>query len=150
MLRAVLTKVAGKSQSFWYPGLTRASLGVTSLKWNSPAASCMRQYSVYKDVWGNTVDYAGFPAKRNEMMNTFLNSPKRVQAISKREDRSDMPIEAVKAQCMGKYFIEHRGCQMLKTADDLIIFQQVYVQLQSLRLEPSLVALLYGWATCFV
>jgi len=125
MLRAVLTKVAGKSQSFWNPGLTRASLGVTSLKWNSPAVSCMRQYSVYKDIWGNTVDYAGFPAKRNEVMNTFLNSPKRFQAISEREDRSDMPLEAVKAHCMGKQFIKHRGCQMLKTADDLIIFQQV-------------------------
>jgi len=87
-------------------------------------------------------------------MNTFLNSPKRFQAISEREDRSDMPIEAVKAQCMGKYFIEHRGCQMLKTADDLIIFQQVLSPVRPVTvIEIGTFTggtAIWIWLTCFV
>ena len=58
-------------------------------------------------------------------MDSCLNSPNRFQQISEREDRSDIPVEAMKSQCMGRYIAEHRGCPLLKTADDMVIFQQL-------------------------
>ena len=144
--RAVLTKLSSKLQPLLNPVLTGTSLGATNLRWNLSSAACARQYSVCKDVLGNPINYAGFPSKgtnvrqysvfkdeyeqfltrRNEVMNFLLNSPVRFQTINEREDRSDMPIEAFKAQSMGRYFIQHRGCQVLKSTDDLIILQQLF------------------------
>lgn len=122
MLKAAVTKLTTRPQLLLN---TSTRLRAANLRWSSPAAGCVKQFSTYKDVWGNDVDYPGFRAKRNAVMNSLLNSPKRFQSISEREDRSDIPIEAVKAHTLGKYFIEHRGCMLLKTADDLVIMQQV-------------------------
>lgn len=121
MLTAAVTKLTTRPVLF----VTRTSVRAANLKWSSPAACCAKQFSTYKDVWGNDVDYQGFKAKRDAVMNSLLNSPKRFQSISEREDRSDIPIAAIKVHTLGKYFIEHRGCMVLKTADDLVIMQQV-------------------------
>ena len=79
----------------------------------------------YKDVWGVEVDYGGFPEKKENMRQLLLNSPTRFQAISEREDRSDIPLEASRAHMMGKYFIHHRGCMVMKTADDQAILKEL-------------------------
>ena len=121
MLTAAVTKLTTRPVLL----VTRTSVRAANLKWSLPAACCAKQFSTHKDVWGNDVDYPGFKAKRDAVMNSLLNSPKRFQSISEREDRSDIPIEAIKAHTLGKYFIEHRGCMVLKTADDLVIMQQV-------------------------
>ena len=81
--------------------------------------------STYRDVWDVEVDYAGFPKQKENLRQHLLNSPSRFQAISEREDRCDIPLEAIKPQMMGKYFIHHRGCMLLKTADDQVIFKEL-------------------------
>ena len=81
--------------------------------------------SVYKDVWGVDVDYAGFPKKKEDMRQSLLKAPGRFQAISEREDRSDTPVQAVKAHMQGRYFIHHRGCMVMKTADDQAIIREL-------------------------
>ena len=77
----------------------------------------------HKEIWGEEYDYKGYLAKREKVLDTLLNGPKRFQRISEREDRSDMSIDAIKASGMGKYFITHRGCQVLKGGDDIILLQ---------------------------
>jgi len=79
----------------------------------------------FKDVWGKDADYGDLFKKRNEVLDALLKSPNRFQSINDREDRSDMPVETIKAHMMGKYFIQHRGCQLLKTADDQAILKEV-------------------------
>ena len=79
----------------------------------------------YVDVWGVEVDYAGFPRKKEELRQSLLNAPNRFQPISEREDRSDITFETVKAHMMGKYFIHHRGCMLIKTADDQAILKEL-------------------------
>ena len=77
----------------------------------------------HREIWGEEYDYKGYLAKREKVLDTLLNGPKRFQRISEREDRSDMSIDAIKASGMGKYFITHRGCQVLKGGDDIILLQ---------------------------
>ena len=84
----------------------------------------------YTDVWGVEVDYAGFPKKKEQVQESLLNSSGRFQAISEREDRSDIPIEADKAFMMGKYFIHHRGCMVMKTANDQAILKELLALLR--------------------
>lgn len=79
----------------------------------------------YVDAYGVEVDYAGFPKKRESLRQSLLKSPSRFQAISEREDRSDMPLEALKAQTTGKYFMTHRGCMFIKTPDDQAILKEL-------------------------
>lgn len=79
----------------------------------------------YKDVWEVEVDYAGFPRKKEEVRQSLLNAPGRFQAISEREDRTDIPLEASIAHMQGKYFIHHRGCMVIKTADDQAILKEL-------------------------
>ena len=90
-----------------------------------------RPLSSHGEIWGETSeDYGGFLKKRNQVLESYLNSPTRFQGISEREDRSDLSLEAIKAQFMGKYFMSHRGCQLLKSADDMIIYQQLLWRLR--------------------
>ena len=69
--------------------------------------------------------YRDFTEQFKKSLDAELNSPDRFQPLSKREEKSDLPLEVLKAQHRGKYLTLHRGLQILKTADDLIIFQQM-------------------------
>ena len=76
----------------------------------------------HDEIWGKgTHDYSAFVKKREKVLDSLLNGPDRFQRISEREDRCDMPIETIKVNCMGKYFITHRGCQLLKDSNDIIL-----------------------------
>ena len=86
----------------------------------------MSESHVHTDVWGEVADYKDLFHKRNEVLAASLNSPNRFQSIHEREDRSDIPVEAVKAHMLGKYFIQHRGCQLIKTADDQAILKELF------------------------
>ena len=81
--------------------------------------------SAYVDAWGATQDYEAFPEKCDKVRQTLLDSPKRFQPISEREDRSDVSVEANLAQLPGKYYIRHRGCMLMKTTNDLIVLKEL-------------------------
>ena len=94
----------------------------------TPSQAKTRAYSSdstsHREIWGEgSHDYKGYLAEREKVFDTLLNGPKRFQRISEREDRSDLTIDAMKPNCMARYLITHRGCQLLKGADDLILLQ---------------------------
>ena len=70
-------------------------------------------------------DYAGFQKQRNDALKSLLTSSTRYQRINEREDRSDWGLDNLRAQYMGKYFITHRGCSILKTTEDMVITEQI-------------------------
>ena len=72
------------------------------------------------------VDYPGFIEKFKKVLDAVLNSPDRFQPISKREERSDLTLDVMKAQFKGKYLLLHRGIQILKSPDDLAIYTQMF------------------------
>ncbi len=85
----------------------------------------------HEDSWGAGWDnYKVFLQRRSKVVESCLNSPTRFQKISEREDRSDVPPEAIQAHYMGKYFITHRGCQLLKSTNDMTILQQLFWELR--------------------
>lgn len=69
--------------------------------------------------------YEEYKKARDTALDKLLNSPNRFQRIGEREDRSDYPPESLKAQSMGKCISSHRGCLLLKSADDVMIVQQL-------------------------
>ena len=56
-----------------------------------------------------------------------LNGPDRFLPISKREDRCDQPIEVCKANSKGRYIAVYRGCTVIKTAEELQIYHQLFL-----------------------
>ena len=90
----------------------------------------MAATTTYTDVYGEVVDYASFPKKREEVRQALLNNPNRFQAISQREDRSEVPLEAAFASMKGRYFIQHRGCMIIRTADDQAILKELLVHVK--------------------
>ncbi len=73
----------------------------------------------------SVTDYELCPIVIEEMRQKLLNAPARFQNISEREDRTDIGVEAILAHTKGKYFIQHRGICVLKTADDQIILREL-------------------------
>lgn len=81
--------------------------------------------SSYVNVWGDVQDFEALPQKSEEVRQSLLNSPKRFQAITEREDRSDTPLEATLAQLQGRYFLQHRGCMLIKSTTDLAVLKEL-------------------------
>ena len=86
--------------------------------------------SAYVDVWNKIPDYEAFPRKCEKVKRSLLESPKRFQAISEREDRSDLSMETHLAQKPGKYYIRHRGCMMLKSTNDLVVLKELLTEVR--------------------
>lgn len=87
--------------------------------------------SSHNELWGKeSVDYKGFLRRKNQALESYMNHPNRFQKISEREDRSDLPLKALQGQFMGKYFMTHKGCSIIKSPDDMIIFQQLFWNLR--------------------
>ena len=63
-----------------------------------------------------------FTEQFKKSLDAELNSSDRFQPLSKREENSDLPLEVLKAQYRGKYLTLHRGLQILKNPEDLIIY----------------------------
>ena len=40
-----------------------------------------------------------------------LNDPKHFQSINEREERSDIPLECLKTNYKGRYFVTYKGCK---------------------------------------
>ena len=55
-----------------------------------------------------------------------MNAPDRFLPISKREDRCDQPIEVCKANSKGRYIVVYRGSTIIKNADELQIYHQLF------------------------
>ena len=80
----------------------------------------------HEELWGNDFgEYKRFLKDKDIALNKRLNNPNRFQKIATREDRSDIPIAAEIAQCEGKHLIHHRGCSVMKTANDMVIFNEL-------------------------
>ena len=91
----------------------------------------LRTSSSYADLWGeDSVNYKQYLKDRSAALDKRLTSPNRFQTISEREDHSDLSLEAIKAQCKGRYFIQHRGCSLLKTPGDMVIFHELFWRLR--------------------
>ncbi len=86
--------------------------------------------SSHNNVWGLEDEYASFPKRKEEVRQSLLKNPRRFQAISEREDRSDMPAEADLAFTMGRYFILHRGCIVMKSPTDMIVLKELFAQVK--------------------
>ena len=74
----------------------------------------------------NPSSYHEFTQKFKVALDSALNSPDRFQPLSKREERSDLSLAVLKAQYRGKYLTLHRGVQILKTPEDLLVYQQMF------------------------
>ena len=59
------------------------------------------------------------------MRHALLNSSTRYQAISEREDHSDIPIEGFSSLNLGKYLIHHRGCICVTSSEDMTIAKEL-------------------------
>lgn len=80
----------------------------------------------YKDVWGETADYEALSLKRNQVLKSLLESPTRYQSIHERQDRSDTSLQDLKVKLTGKYFMQHRGCALLKSGHYQAILNEVF------------------------
>ena len=70
--------------------------------------------------------YHDFIEEFKKSLDSALNTPDRFQPLSKREERSDLPLEVLKAQYRGKYLTLHRGLQIVKAPEDLLVYQQMF------------------------
>ena len=88
------------------------------------AAPQRRKYS-HKEIWGDDFQYKTYYRREVEVREQYYNCSSRFQSIAERQDRSELTRPAIEAQCKGKYFITHRGFDVMKTADDMVVMQQV-------------------------
>ena len=96
--------------------------------------------------------YHDFQKDRDLVMERLLKDPKRFQQIGEREDRSDSSAAEFQSNSDGKYFIFHRGMDLMKGCHDIVIYTCSFLdmssQQQSLKLVLLLVGQLSGWPTC--
>ena len=104
-----------------------ASVSMVTCRTVSPAAPLTATRWYTKDIFGhNSVDYHDHASRFKTALQTELSSPTRYQPLAERQTRSELPPEAQKAQYRGKYLTVYRGHQLLKTPEDLIIYQQMF------------------------
>lgn len=85
----------------------------------------VRRLSTQDKTWGWLSDYNAYKEDRKKALNDRLYAKNRFQRISEREDRTELTADTIKTVCLGKFFIHHRGCQLLKTPNDMIILQEL-------------------------
>ena len=69
--------------------------------------------------------YHDFQKDRDLVMERLLKDPKRFQQIGEREDRSDSSAAEFQSNSDGRYFIFHRGIDLMKGCHDLVIYMQL-------------------------
>ena len=99
---------------------------------SSVFATQSQQYaSNTADIFGgDPEDYRDFTRDFKAALKSEMDSPNRFQPISKRELRSDLPLQAQKAQYRGKYLTLYKGYQHLKSPEDILIYQQMFWHLK--------------------
>ncbi len=71
-----------------------------------------------------SAEYIPFTEWTNQELDAALSNPKRFLPIQERRDFSKHTYESIKTQCRGRYFTMHRDCFIIKSAEDLLIYQQ--------------------------
>ena len=69
--------------------------------------------------------YHDFQKDRDLVMKRLLEDPNRFQKIAEREDRSDSSAAEFQSNFDGRYFIFHRGIDLLKGCHDIVIYMQL-------------------------
>ena len=59
-------------------------------------------------------------------LNNLLTCTDRFQSINKREDRCDMPLEAVKANSKGRWYVTYKGCNLICSPEDYVLYHQLF------------------------
>ena len=70
------------------------------------------------------LDYISHQKQVSKTRDVLLNSSSRFQIIEERKDYSDLTLDFIKVQCRGRYLVTHRGCNVMKGPEDILIFQQ--------------------------
>ena len=91
-----------------------------------------RRYSNESTLYfDNSPDaYKTTKKKIDSELNDRLTSPERFQSIHEREDRCDMPVEACKANSKGRHFVTYRGCNLISSPEDYVLYHQLFYYLR--------------------
>ena len=90
----------------------------------------VRPLSSQDKTWGWQSDYNAYKEDRLTALKNRFNAANRFQRIAEREDRTELTVDEIKRVWLGKFFIHHRGCHLLKTPDDMNIFQELLSNLK--------------------
>ena len=71
-----------------------------------------------------SADYIPFTQQTYKELNAALSSSSRFQSIDERTDSSKHTFDSIKQQCRGRYFTRHRDCFIMKSPEDVLIYQQ--------------------------
>ena len=69
-------------------------------------------------------DYRVFKDRVEGVLTTLLHSADRFQPITKREDKSVLPLEVVKGETQGKLLTTHKGVFLMKGPHDIALYHQ--------------------------
>ena len=69
-------------------------------------------------------------SRMDSQLNNLLTSSERFQSIHKREDRCDMPVEACKANSKGRSYATYKGCNLLSSPEDYVLYHQLFYYLR--------------------
>ena len=80
---------------------------------------------------GDSTNYVEVGANIDKWVSQLRAHPDRYQSIERREDRSDMSLEALKTHFKtGRYKLVYRGIPIMKSPDDMAVFYQLLWYLQ--------------------
>ena len=98
-----------------------------------PAAP-MRPYSTSSEsplYFNNSPDnYKTTRSRLDSDLNNLLTRPERFQSIHQREDRCDMLVEACKANSKGRFFVTYKGCNLISSPEDFVLYHQLFYYLR--------------------
>ena len=98
-----------------------------SVRLVAPQLRECRQALCYQPPFANEPsDYKEMQRSKAKVLNERLTDPNRFQRISEREDRSDWPADACKAQIKGRNLCHYRGCDISKCPEDFLLLHQLF------------------------
>lgn len=69
--------------------------------------------------------YRSLRSTMDAKLKSRLNRQQRFQSIREREDRCDMPVEMCKANSVGRYMTIYRGCNLICSPEDYVLYHQL-------------------------
>lgn len=70
--------------------------------------------------------YDDHKTSMDRILKDSLGDPKRFQAIEDRMEFSDLSADTIKRYCKARYLTRYRGCYLLKSSEDILIYQQFF------------------------